>query len=254
MPYFGSYFGVSAGAPTPPASIPVGGDFPAPSRLSAVYATDEDCLVIGGADFGIIVPRSNLVAAGSDGQFLAGYPWLLQSVSSAFDTQGVKAGMVVQVTGPSPPFKAAQFFAVSAVSSTGLTLRRPGMVDGQGVPPNPTPAAPLSGVTFSILTLYPQIEDTAYKLNEQFSVDPKLPGYRAPGDVYDQRVFRRLTVFRVFWLLYMSQNRDKRGDFADKISLYRGQYDDELATAVLRWGPSGTNQPATTRGSLRITR
>ena len=72
----------------------------ASTRLDIVYAVDEDLFVVGGADWATIVPRSNRMAAGVDGVFAANQPWTLSSASNNFASQGVTAGMVVELRGP----------------------------------------------------------------------------------------------------------------------------------------------------------
>jgi hypothetical protein len=221
------------------------------SMLPVVYATDEDVYVEGGADFKVLMPDSNLIASGTDGVFSSGDPWTLTSASNDFAAQGMAAGMVVQLTGPPTSFKLPQYLAAEAVSGGSVTLRRCGMPTGMGMAPSP--AGGLSGVTFACLTFKPQIENTAFKLNEQYSVDPNVP-FRTPGDIYEKRVFRRLTALRVLYLQYQNKTRTATGDFAEKIRYYLEEYDRELATATLRWGNRGVTQPATTRFNARLGR
>ena len=49
-------------------------------------------------------------------------------------------------------------------------------------------------------------------------------------------------------------SRAKAGDFADKVEWYRAEYDAELASATLRWGPTGNDQPPTNRFGMRLSR
>jgi hypothetical protein len=219
--------------------------------LSSVYATDEDVYVEAGADFAVLVPKSNLVAQGSDGAFAAGSPWALASASNNFVTQGVAPGMVVQLTGPSPTFKLPQYLAVQAVASGTLTLRRCGMATGVGLPP--VPSAGLTGVSFTLTTLKPQIENSAYWANEEFAVDNKVV-MRGQGDMYDQRPVRRLVIVRTLYLQYMDVNRASNGDFDKKVERYKAEFDAALANAIVRWGPTGTTAPPTTRTSTRLSR
>lgn len=223
----------------------------ASSRLSIVYATDEDVFVVGGADWSVIVPRTNRYAAGTDGAFAAGSPWTLTSASSAFASQGVAAGMIVELKGPTTTYNPPQYLAVETVGATTLVLRRPGAALNEGL--GPGPSAGLTGVTFTIQSLKPQIENAAFELNERYSVDPKLSG-RKPADIYDQRIFRRLTALWVLYQQYANLTRAKTGDFADKIDFYRAEYEASLATATLRWGPTGNDQPPTNKFGMRLAR
>lgn len=223
----------------------------ASSTLTVVYATDEDIYNVGPGDFGVIVPRSNKVARGTDGVFASNDLWTLTSASSSFVSQGVVAGMIFRLYAPTSAYNPPEWMAVETVSAHGVTLRRPGLATGIGLPPGPTGG--LTGISFDCLTLKPQIENTAFRLNEQYSVDPSLIN-RKPSDIYDQRIFRELTALRVLYFQYMTLNRNKLGDFADKQKHYSDEYDVALASATLRWGATGTSQPPTGRFSTRLVR
>jgi hypothetical protein len=220
----------------------------ASTMLAAVYATDEDIFNEGPADFAVIVPTSNIMAQGSDGGLGTPDNWTLTSASNNFAAQGITAGMVVEFSGTG--FSLRQYLAIETVTSTTLGLRRCGMASGVGIPPVNQVT---TGLTFKVATLKPQIENTAFALNEKFSVDPSIV-YRTPSDIYDVRIFRRLTALRVLYLLYMALNRSKNGDFADKQKHYENEYMQELASATLRWGPKGTSQEPTTRFATRVGR
>ena len=218
--------------------------------LTTVYATDEDIFNESSADWAVIVPKSNRYAAGCDGVFAAGSPWVLTSASSLFATQGVVSGQVVQLTihGQS----GTSFCAVDQADDVlGLTLRRCGFGTGEGLPP--APAGGLTGVTFLVLSLKPQIERTAYELDQRYAIDPFMPN-RQPANIYDLRIFRRLTALQVLYLQYAGMNRSKAGDFADKVGFYLAEYRAALDTAAVRWGADGTSQPPTTSTSCRISR
>ena len=79
-----------------------GGDMPDP-----IYATDEDIALRATADFAILCPRDQKLAAGSDGSFDPSDRWTLQSASVDFSAQGVLPGQVVQLLGPASAFRAA---------------------------------------------------------------------------------------------------------------------------------------------------
>ena len=220
--------------------------------LKVVYATDEDVFNESSADWATIVPKSNRYAAGSDGVFAAatGGSWVLTAASSRFAAQGVVSGQVVQLTLPGQ--SGVHCFAVdSASDSTGLTLRRCGFALGEGLPP--APSGGLNSVGYLIVSLKPQIERVAYELNQRYALDPNLANRRS-ADVYDQRVFRRLTALQVLYLQYAGLNRAKAGDFADKVEFYHREYRAALETATVRWGADGNSQPATTATSCRISR
>ncbi len=224
---------------------------PPSPQLTTIYASDEDAYAIGGADFGVIVPENNLIARGVDGAFSSGDLWTLTSASNDFTAQGAKSGQILQLLGPSSTYKQLQFLAVESVSGSSCILRRAGFVAGIGVPPGPIGG--LIGITFKILTLYPQIENAANDLNDQFGIDENIP-WRTPLAVYDPRQLRRLSILRVFYELYMSINRSKVGDFADKQKYWQTEYDDTLSATTIHWGQLGLQQGPTNRFSMRIVR
>lgn len=220
--------------------------------LSTVYATDEDVYNESSADWGTIVPKSNRYAAGTDGTFTGGAPWVLTSASSLFASQGVVSGQVVRLHGPAPYFNVPQFLAIdSATDNGGLALRRCGFVLAEGMPPGP--AGGLNSVSFEVLSLKPQIERTAYELDQRYAVDPFMPN-RQPANIYDMRVFRRLTALHVLYTQYAGMNRSKAGDFSDKVSFYKSEYQAALESATVRWGAMGTSQPPTGALSCKICR
>lgn len=225
---------------------------PPPSSLTTIYATDEDVVALAGADFQVLASRWHAFARGADGVFAAGDPWTLTSGSNDFAAQGLLPNMVVQLLKPAANFPGSgDLLAVETVAAHALGLRRVGEAVGVGQPP--APAAGLAQVQFLVTSLRRQLEDTSYLLNEQFSIDPAL-ALRTPGDVYDLRVMRRLTVYQTVLRLYANQNRTSKGDFADKVDYYSEAYEAELAGANLRWGTRGDQQPATSRFSTRVTR
>lgn len=220
--------------------------------LDIVFASDEQIYIEASSDWGVIVPRSSRAAYGTDGTIAKATPWTLTAPSNDFGDQGVQSGMVISLTAANgKPLAPTQFYAIDTVSGTSVTLRRCGFATGLGQAPSPT--TDLTGVTFEALTLLPQIESVAYALEEQYSIDPTLAN-RRPDDIYDQRVFRRLTACRVLFLRYLDANRSKQGDFADKIKLWDDEYHRELDAAIVRWGPTGTRQPPTTRFGTRLSR
>jgi hypothetical protein len=225
---------------------------PPPTSLTTVYATDEDVVSLAGADFQVLAGRWFVYASGADGVFSSSDLWTLNSASQNFVTQGLKANMVCQLLGPKPQYQGSgDLLAIETVAAHALTLRRVGQALGIGLPPGP--AGGITGVTFLVTSLQRQLEDTAYLLNEQFAVDPNTPN-RTPGDIYDQRILRRLTVYQVVYRQYMNLNRSKAGDFADKIDYYRDAYQTELAAAIVRWGPNGQTQQSSTRFSTHLVR
>ncbi len=243
---------------------------PAPSTLQSVYCTDEDILVRCNADFAVLAPAWQLLAAGSDGVLVptgstspAG-PWTLQSASVDFAANGVNAAVgtsvftnVVQLTGPAP-FKGAtgQLFAIDSVNGNEITLRRPNQPLYQGQPPSGS--TQLAGVTFAVKTVYPQIDNACYTINEKFGVldegSPFSIFWKQPGYMTDVRELRELATLLTLCRLYASEVRVDRGDFALKLKEFQRDYADCEQRTIIRWGPFGQGRPASTKFSMNMMR
>lgn len=223
-----------------------------PTATTPLYATDEDILVRAGGDFAILCPPWQTMAAGTDGVFANGAPWVLTSVAVNFETNGVAANQVVQLTAPAANFKGGgQFLAIDSVSGHSVTLRRPYKDLGVGQPP--APAAGLSGVAFAINTLGPQIDEASFDLKMRYSIDEGL-SLRASGWVRDLRVLRTATVLSVLLDRYTQETRTDRGDFDKKVGRVRQQLAGVLDRLQIDWGPRGSITPPTTSFGARLTR
>lgn len=226
-----------------------------PPLTSPLFATDEDLLIEAGGDFGTLTPPWQQMAAGTDGVFAAGLPWVLGSASVDFVAQGVAPNMVCWLTAPKGNFPGGgHFLAVDSVSSAGVTLRRPYQALNVGQPP--APAAGLSGVAFNVLTLNPQIEESSYEIKQRFAIDDNaLAGtWRASSFIYDLKALRRATVFSVLVDRYTQEQRQDKGDFALKAERFRALRDRAIEQLQIRWGPTGTTQPPTASTSSRLSR
>ena len=228
------------------------------STLTIVYATDEDIALRAPADFAILCPRDQKLAAGSDGTFLPNDPWTLRSASVDFSARGLAPGQVVQLTKPTATFRPpGESLVVVSVAPGAVTLRRKGQPAGAGQPPGPS--AGLAGVEFAIATLGPQIERASYDLNRRYGVDYLVMGRRA-SDLYDPREVCEAAVLTVLSRQYLAMSRetgDGRDPFAAKALLAKAELDDLLDRVVVRWGSPtvpGSASPATGRFSTRITR
>ena len=69
-----------------------------------VYATDEDVVLRASAEFAVLTPKDQCVAAAPDG-FFGADPWTLASTSIDFAANGVAPGQVVRLTQPTTAFK-----------------------------------------------------------------------------------------------------------------------------------------------------
>jgi hypothetical protein len=221
-----------------------------PVRLDAWYVTDEDIAALADGDFQVVAPRDVAAAYGTDGVIAAG-SWSLVSNTVDFEAQGVAANMIIQLLDGSAGIKGSGILmAVESVAGHSVTMRRIGQAVGWGQPPVRQGA---SAVEFVVATLGNLMESVAFALHQRYGLDPKFVT-RAPSNVYDLRVFRNVTVYETLRRRYVSLNRTKAGDFADKIKHYADEVNKELATITVRWGPDGMSQTPTTGDQVRLAR
>lgn len=219
--------------------------------LTIVYATDENLAVRATGDFAVLCPDWQKQAYGADGVFSSGIPWVLTSATVDFQASGVAPGMIARLTGPRTSFPGSgDMLAVDSVAGSNLTLRRIGQAPGVGAAPG---AAGVTGVTFAVLTMGPQIEEASYSLNRQWNIDAGLPG-RTPSDLYDLRDLRQATVLTVLLRRYVAETRSKDGDFSLKIGAIKEALDEAQGRLSIRWGTSGVDPPPSTMFSTRLVR
>jgi hypothetical protein len=219
-------------------------------QLATTWCTDEDIAVRSGPDYWTLAPHDQVLAAGSDGVFASGFPWVMTSATNAFDVQGVAVGSVVLLT--TPIFKGSgSKFGVSAVSGNTITLRTLGSPDGMGVAPGPP--AGITGVTFAIRTLKPQIEDASYRLNSRFGIDPNF-ALSAPKLIYDPRQLNQACALMVIGRMLATSTRTKDGDFARKLGIFQDAQKAAEAILQVRWNQYNDNPPPTTFFGTRIGR
>ena len=192
---------------------------------TSLYCSDEDLLIAAPGDFGQLVPLAQTIAKATDGVFTAtaGGSWTLSSASTNFATQYVAVGHVLQIRGPQGVYPATDMLAVTSVSGTGIALRRPGMPSGMGNPPGP--AAGVTGVTFLVGSLYPQIERASYDLRKTFDLDDLVPG-RQFSDMYDARELQEACIALVLSRQYrdMARHVGKMEDFYEKSKNHQADY------------------------------
>ena len=167
----------------------------------------------------MIAPPWQMLASGNDGVFDPSSPWVMTSDSNSFSTQGVTAQNVIWLKGPNTAFKGnGLFLAVDSASGNSVTLRQIGQQLNVGMPPGP--AAGVTGVTFTIQTLYPQIEEATYVMKNRFMIDEAV-AFRASFWLYQgvedpYREFRRAVVLQVLADRYLAESRTEHGDFEMK--------------------------------------
>lgn len=223
-----------------------------PEQTAPIYATDEDVAVRCGGDFVILCPPWQQMAQGSDGAFQPGAPWVLTSASVDFQANGVMPNQVVWLTQPKSQFPGTgALLAIDSVAGNALTLRRLHQDLGVGQPP--APAAGLSAVTFTVNTLFPQIEEASFDLKRRFAIDENVFD-RSSSWMYDIRDLRIATVLQVLLDRYTAEARTDQGDFALKLTRIRAQLESVIARVQVRWGPLGNSASPSTVFDCRITR
>jgi hypothetical protein len=226
-----------------------------PAQTTPTYCTDEDIAVRTGGDFALLAPPWQQMAAGTDGVFASGAPWVLTSATVNFQANGVAPNQVVQLTAPRANFPGGgQLLAIDSVASGSITLRRLHKDLNVGQPP--APSAGLTSVTFTIVTLDPQIEEASYVLKRRYAIDDTTgqSANRRSSWMYDLRELREATVLTVLLQRYVQETRTDRGDFPGKIQRIRQELDDVLARVQVRWGPSGKSAEASTLFGCKLSR
>ena len=192
------------------------------------------------------------MAAGTDGVFTSGSPWVLSSATVNFGSNGVVPNQVVQLSAPKANFPGSgQLFAVDSVATTTITLRRLHKDLYVGQPPGP--AAGLTGITFTIVTMDPQIEEASFDIKRRLGIDETI-AYRSSTWVFDLRDLRMATVLTVLKDRYTAEVRVERGDWSYKINLIRSQLDQVLDRVQVRWGPAGNSSEPSTLFNCKISR
>jgi hypothetical protein len=250
----------------PPAgSAVIGPTAAALGQVSPLYCTDEDIAGQCVPDYISLLPISQLMARGSDGQFLAADPWTLVSPSSNFTTQlppiwcqqGTdplsQVGYVVWLSRPQSTFHPpGVFMAVVQGVGTSLTLRRPGMPSGWGAAP--VPASGLTGVEFQVCTFYPQIERVSYDINQRYQINVAGMRGKQAANMQDMRVLQDTTVTRVLLDRYSDETRARSGDFSYKLDILKNQLSALESALTVRWLPNVGMEMSTNQFNTRIVR
>jgi len=223
-----------------------------PEQTYPVYCSDEDIAVRAAGDWFLLAPQWQQMAAGTDGYFSNGSPWVLNSTAVNFASNGVAPNQVVQLSAPKANFPGSgALFAIDSVSGSAITLRRLHKDLSVGQPP--APSTGLTGVAFTINTLDPQTEEASFDIKRRFGIDENI-AYRSSSWIYDQRDLRMATVLIVLLARYTQEARTDRGDWARKIGLINTELQIVLDRVQVRWGPLGNSAEPSTVFSCKISR
>ncbi len=91
-----------------------------------------------------------------------------------------------------------------------------------------------SSVAWSIYTFDPQHEEARFELLERFDVDDANPLNADESDIFDARVLRRASVFRVLEMIFRAQSVSESDLLWKKAERYRGLYERALEAIKLR--------------------
>lgn len=223
-----------------------------PDTTVPTYCTDENIAVRAGGDFVALAPPWQVSAAGSDGVFAAGSPWVLTSALVDFGANGVLPNQVMHLTAPAAQYPGGgHLMAIDAVAGGSVTLRRLHGDTGVGQPP--APAAGLTNVKFSVPTLIPQIEEASFAIKRRYGIDEAMFD-RSSDYLHEIRDLRLAAVLTVLLARYTQECRTDRGDYPIKIDRIRRELDEVMGRMLLRWGESGqAGIPASLFGT-RVTR
>jgi len=223
-----------------------------PAQTFPTLCSDEDIAVRASGDWFLLAPAWQCMAAGADGAFASGSPWILTSATVNFAANGVAPNQVVQLSAPKQYFPGSgHLLAVDSVAGNALTLRRLHCDLNVGNPP--APAAGLSGAAFTINTLGPQIEEASFDIKRRFGLDENI-AYRTSSWVYDLRDLRMATVLSVLLARYTQEARGDKGDFPRKIGLINVELQVVLDRVQVRWGPLGNSAEPSTLFSCKLAR
>jgi hypothetical protein len=223
-----------------------------PEQTKPVYATDEDIAVRAGGDFLTLCPSWQQMAIGTDGFFVAGAPWVLNSTAVNFAANNVAPNQVVWLSQPKTQYPGGgALLAIDSVAGSTITLRR--LYKDVGVGQPPAPLAGLSNVTFTINTLDPQTEEASFQIKRRFGIDENIAD-RTSSWIYDLLDLRQVTVLSVLLARYGQEVRAEKGDFALKLHQIERELEQALDRVQVRWGPSGNSAEPSTLFSCKLSR
>jgi hypothetical protein len=178
-------------------------------------------------------PQQKL-GAGSTGATSAGSANFTDATNGDFVNAGVDAGHVAYL---SKSGAYDDYFAVkSRLSGTQLELDAPkGIFTTQ------------SGIAWSVYTFDPQHEEAHFELLERFDISDANALNADESEIFDARVLRRASAFRVLEMIFRAQATSENDLFWQKAERYRTLYERALAAVRLRFDLNADGEPDETK-------
>lgn len=183
-------------------------------------------------------PHQKLGSA-SAGATSAGSTTFTDSVSGDFVNAGVDEGHVIYLSKSSAY---DDYIPVaSRLSATQLELDAPaGIFSTQ------------TNVTWSIHTFDPQHEEVHFELLERFDIDDANELNPDEDEVFNERVLRRASVFRVLEIIFRAQASSEDDLFWKKAERYRTLYERTLEAIRLRFDFDADGSPDETKDAHSV--
>lgn len=109
-----------------------------------------------------------------------------------------------------------------------------------------------SGITWSIHTFDPQHEEVHFELLERFDVDDENLLNPDEDDIFNVRVLRRASVFRVLEVIFRAQATSENDLFWHKAERYRTLYERTLGAIKLRLDFDADGAPDETKDAHSV--
>ena len=183
-------------------------------------------------------PQQKL-GGGATGATSAGSTTFTDATSGDFVNAGVDAGHVLYLSksGAYDDYLPVE----SRTSATELELDAPaGIFTTQ------------SSVTWSIYTFDPQHEEVHFELLERFDIDDENVLNYDEEDVFNVRVLRRASVFRVLEIIFRAQASSEDDLFWKKAERYRALFERTLGTVQLRFDFDKDGAPDRTKDAHSV--
>ena len=203
----------------------------------ANYATDEDLLKMGGADFFLrIENRAGELSSGTDG-VISGTSNVVvfTSATGDFINAGITSGHVIQLTKDSPAYDHA--LAVhSVLTSTSLLLEA-----------KPAACPTATAVTYTLTTYDGQHEMAHFEMGQIYHIDDDdLKTTNDEADLYNRRQLRQAATYWVMKNTYAVQSRTEDDLYWRLTERADADYLGALSRMKLQFDADGDSDPERT--------